>query len=169
MAAKPPSLKKRSHSSQTASATSGTACARSQVPHSLRSHKKGEGRGKEEGRDGVMKMIFFERVRGERVGERRGEGERRRNRGGKGKVGFQFIADLFIFLPYTVHTVDRFQGDENEMIVVSLVRFNAEDKLGFAAIPNRICVALSRAQCGLYIIGQLPFFEVFLPTIPSTH
>src|SRR5271163_3673559 len=54
-----------------------------------------------------------------------------------------------------VHSVDRFQGDENEKIVLSLVRWNKENKLGFSAIPNRICVALSRAQCGLYVIGQV--------------
>jgi superfamily I DNA and/or RNA helicase len=54
-----------------------------------------------------------------------------------------------------VHTVDRFQGDENEHIVLSLVRWNKDNRLGFSAIPNRICVALSRAQCGLFVVGQV--------------
>lgn len=52
-------------------------------------------------------------------------------------------------------TKRRFQGDENDHIVLSLVRYNKDNTLGFSAVPNRICVALSRARCGFYIIGQV--------------
>ena len=37
---------------------------------------------------------------------------------------------------------------------MSLVRSNAEHRLGYISVDNRICVALSRAQNGLYVIGN---------------
>ncbi|XP_018613052.2 NFX1-type zinc finger-containing protein 1-like [Scleropages formosus] len=51
--------------------------------------------------------------------------------------------------------VDRFQGEENDIIILSLVRSNREGKVGFLKIPNRICVALSRAKKGLFCIGNM--------------
>ncbi len=50
--------------------------------------------------------------------------------------------------------VDNFQGEENRIILLSLVRSNADQRLGYIAIDNRICVALSRAQDGFYVIGN---------------
>ncbi|KAJ5264543.1 hypothetical protein N7505_007336 [Penicillium chrysogenum] len=51
-------------------------------------------------------------------------------------------------------TVDNFQGEEAKVIVVSLVRSNAKRKVGFLRIENRINVLLSRAQHGMYLIGN---------------
>ena len=51
-------------------------------------------------------------------------------------------------------TVDNFQGEEAKVIIVSLVRSNAERKPGFLRTKNRINVLLSRAQHGLYLIGN---------------
>ncbi|ODM89372.1 NFX1-type zinc finger-containing protein 1 [Orchesella cincta] len=51
--------------------------------------------------------------------------------------------------------VDNYQGEENDIILLSLVRSNKEDKIGFVGIDNRICVALSRAKHGMYIVGNL--------------
>ncbi|ODM90618.1 NFX1-type zinc finger-containing protein 1 [Orchesella cincta] len=51
--------------------------------------------------------------------------------------------------------VDNYQGEENDIILLSLVRSNEEDKIGFVGIDNRICVSLSRAKHGLYIVGNL--------------
>ncbi|KAK2705482.1 hypothetical protein QYM36_015764 [Artemia franciscana] len=51
--------------------------------------------------------------------------------------------------------VDSFQGEENDIIILSLVRSNMESRIGFLAIENRVCVALSRAKHGLYIIGNM--------------
>ncbi|KAK4141918.1 uncharacterized protein C8A04DRAFT_13673 [Dichotomopilus funicola] len=51
-------------------------------------------------------------------------------------------------------TVDNFQGEEARVIVVSLVRSNPHHKVGFLRSPNRINVLLSRAQHGLYLIGN---------------
>jgi hypothetical protein len=51
-------------------------------------------------------------------------------------------------------TVDNFQGEEPEVVVISLVRSNDENKIGFLRSPNRINVLLSRAKNGMYIIGN---------------
>ena len=54
-----------------------------------------------------------------------------------------------------VAAVDDFQGEENDIILLSLVRSNPEKNIGFLSNSNRTCVALSRAKKGLYIIGDL--------------
>ena len=53
-----------------------------------------------------------------------------------------------------VTTVDNFQGKENDIIILSLVRNNKDDVLGFLNKENRTCVALSRAKKGLYCFGN---------------
>uniref|UniRef100_A0A7N6AWJ7 RZ-type domain-containing protein n=1 Tax=Anabas testudineus TaxID=64144 RepID=A0A7N6AWJ7_ANATE len=53
-----------------------------------------------------------------------------------------------------VHVVDKYQGEENDIVLLSLVRSNLVGKVGFLNIPNRVCVALSRAKKGLYCIGN---------------
>jgi hypothetical protein len=53
-----------------------------------------------------------------------------------------------------VATVDNFQGEEAKIIVISLVRSNPQNKCGFLSTSNRINVLLSRAQHGMYIIGN---------------
>ncbi|KAL7892543.1 hypothetical protein HDV63DRAFT_414622 [Trichoderma sp. SZMC 28014] len=51
-------------------------------------------------------------------------------------------------------TVDNFQGEEAKVIIISLVRSNQQKKCGFLSTSNRINVLLSRAQHGMYIIGN---------------
>lgn len=51
--------------------------------------------------------------------------------------------------------VDSYQGEENDIVLLSLVRNNIENNIGFLNIQNRICVALSRARNGLYIMGNM--------------
>ncbi|KAL3848155.1 hypothetical protein ACJMK2_019032 [Sinanodonta woodiana] len=53
-----------------------------------------------------------------------------------------------------VTVVDNYQGEENDIIILSLVRSNNEGHIGFLSIENRICVALSRAKKGFYVIGN---------------
>jgi hypothetical protein len=53
-----------------------------------------------------------------------------------------------------VATVDNFQGEEAKIILVSLVRSNNNQKVGFLKTINRINVLLSRAQHGMYLIGN---------------
>ena len=52
-----------------------------------------------------------------------------------------------------VSTVDRFQGDENDIIILSLVRTKPGNR--FIALTNRFIVALSRARLGCYVIGSV--------------
>ncbi|XP_051562536.1 NFX1-type zinc finger-containing protein 1-like [Myxocyprinus asiaticus] len=54
-----------------------------------------------------------------------------------------------------VHVVDKYQGEENDIVILSLVRSNREGRVGFLNISNRVCVALSRAKMGLYCIGNM--------------
>ncbi|KAF4519885.1 hypothetical protein B566_EDAN005226 [Ephemera danica] len=54
-----------------------------------------------------------------------------------------------------VTVVDNFQGEENDIILLSLVRSNLEGKIGFLSTQNRVCVALSRAKHGFYIVGNM--------------
>ncbi|XP_026856434.2 NFX1-type zinc finger-containing protein 1 [Electrophorus electricus] len=58
-----------------------------------------------------------------------------------------------------VHVVDKYQGEENDIVILSLVRSNAQGKVGFLKIPNRVCVALSRAKKGLYCLGNTEMFS----------
>ena len=51
-------------------------------------------------------------------------------------------------------TVDNFQGEEAKVIIVSLVRSNKDQKIGFLSTENRINVLLSRAKHGMYLIGN---------------
>jgi hypothetical protein len=53
-----------------------------------------------------------------------------------------------------VATVDNFQGEEAKVVVISLVRSNKQKNCGFLRTSNRINVLLSRAQHGMYIIGD---------------
>lgn len=53
-----------------------------------------------------------------------------------------------------IATVDNFQGEESKIIIISLVRSNKEKKVGFLKTTNRINVLLSRAQNGMYLIGN---------------
>jgi len=50
--------------------------------------------------------------------------------------------------------VDNYQGEENDIILLSLVCSNKNNRIGFCRISNRICVALSRAKKGFFIIGN---------------
>lgn len=55
---------------------------------------------------------------------------------------------------FKVVTVDSYQGEENVVVILSLVRSNRNNNIGFLASVNRLCVALSRAQRGFYIFGN---------------
>lgn len=54
-----------------------------------------------------------------------------------------------------VCAVDNFQGEENDIILLSLVRSNEEGRIGFLQTENRVCVALSRAKKGFFCIGNI--------------
>lgn len=76
-----------------------------------------------------------------------------------------FSANRFPYLDIRTGTVDRFQGMEKSVIIVSMVRNNLENKFGFAQTPERVNVAFSRAKELLIIVGchdlftQLPIYQ----------
>jgi helicase required for RNAi-mediated heterochromatin assembly 1 len=58
-----------------------------------------------------------------------------------------------------VATCDSYQGEENDIIVLSLVRNNLTNTVGFLSVANRLCVALSRARQGLFLFGNRRLLE----------
>ena len=64
-----------------------------------------------------------------------------------------------------IDSVDGFQGREKEAVVLSLVRSNAENELGFLADVRRTNVALTRARRKVIVVGDsatlsaLPFYR----------
>ncbi|KAF1742476.1 hypothetical protein MXB_1480 [Myxobolus squamalis] len=58
--------------------------------------------------------------------------------------------------PWNISTVDRFQGQQNDYIIVSLVRTKT---IGHLRDARRLVVAMSRARLGLYIVGRVSLFS----------
>ena len=58
----------------------------------------------------------------------------------------------------SVSTVDRFQGDENDIVILSLVRCSPGNR--FVGLQNRFVVGVSRARLGFFI-GILFIFILF--------
>lgn len=76
---------------------------------------------------------------------------------------------LFPSLRIRTGTVDRFQGMERPIIIVSMVRNNHEKKVGFAQKPERVNVAFSRAQELLVIVGCHSLFTEHTGKIGSMY
>ncbi|CAB3384845.1 Hypothetical predicted protein [Cloeon dipterum] len=73
----------------------------------------------------------------------------------KAKKGETPSPELEALTKVRVAVVDDFQGEECNIILLSLVRSNQHGHIGFVDIPNRVCVALSRAKIGLVITGNI--------------
>lgn len=54
----------------------------------------------------------------------------------------------------TVNTVDAFQGQERDVVLVSLVRANDEGQIGFLSDLRRMNVAITRARYKLILLGS---------------
>ncbi|KAK0443327.1 uncharacterized protein EV420DRAFT_1484981 [Desarmillaria tabescens] len=86
-----------------------------------------------------------------------------------------YIEQVTVSKHVRLGTVDIFQGEEAKIVIVSLVRnsgsFDSDESIGFLKSANRINVALSRAQHGLWLLlalrlpyglrPQLPFDGIF--------
>ena len=56
----------------------------------------------------------------------------------------------------TVNTVDGFQGQERDVVLISLVRANDKGQIGFLGDLRRMNVAMTRARMKLIILGHAP-------------
>ncbi len=55
----------------------------------------------------------------------------------------------------TIHTVDGFQGQERDVVFISLVRANTQGQIGFLRDLRRMNVAITRARMKLVILGDV--------------
>ncbi len=77
--------------------------------------------------------------------------------------------DLQPYLSHiSINTVDSFQGQERDIVYISLTRSNAKREIGFLADIRRMNVAMTRARKKLVVIGDsatlssLPFYTDFI-------
>ena len=67
-----------------------------------------------------------------------------------------------------ISTIDSFQGQEKEVIILSLVRSNDDNDIGFLKDYRRMNVAITRAKEKLFVIGDSAtiggdnFYNLFL-------
>lgn len=70
----------------------------------------------------------------------------------------RLVKEKEFFKPYrhliSVNTVDGFQGQERDIILISLVRANDEGQIGFLRDLRRMNVAITRARMKLIILGD---------------
>ena len=57
-------------------------------------------------------------------------------------------------VPITINTIDGFQGQERDVVYISLVRSNSKTEIGFLKDYRRMNVAMTRARHKLVIVGD---------------
>ncbi|MGQ1784994.1 MULTISPECIES: AAA domain-containing protein [unclassified Saccharicrinis] len=72
------------------------------------------------------------------------------------QVNFKGVEEEFekCNLQLSVNTIDSFQGQERDVIYISLVRSNEKGEIGFLADTRRMNVAMTRARKKLVIVGD---------------
>ncbi|MEH2323470.1 MAG: translation initiation factor IF-2 N-terminal domain-containing protein [Nostoc sp.] len=85
------------------------------------------------------------------------------------KIDERLQSELFPSLEIRTGTVDRFQGMERPVVIVSMVRNNSKGDVGFAKKPERVNVAFSRAQELLIIVGCHNLFTHQLGKVGSMY
>lgn len=72
-------------------------------------------------------------------------------------------------------TIDGFQGQEDEVILISLVRNNEEGQIGFLSDYRRMNVALTRSKSKLYVVGDSvtlagdEFYQSFIDYVEANN
>ena len=85
----------------------------------------------------------------------------------------RLLRDQFEGFGLEIDTVDGFQGREKEAVIISLVRSNNKNEIGFLADRRRMNVALTRARRKLLVIGDSAtlgvdeFYRDFLQYVDS--
>jgi ATP-dependent RNA/DNA helicase IGHMBP2 len=80
------------------------------------------------------------------------------------KQQVNLLKDLLTGTPVEVNTVDGFQGQERDVIYISLTRSNSNGIIGFLSDYRRMNVAMTRAKLKLVMVGdsatlaQTPFY-----------
>jgi len=62
--------------------------------------------------------------------------------------------DRLVNLSIKVKTIDGFQGQESDIVIVSLVRSNGKNEIGFLKDYRRFNVAITRAKCQVVVVGD---------------
>ena len=65
-------------------------------------------------------------------------------------------------MPKHVSTVDKYQGEQNDYVILSMTRTR---NIGYLRDVRRLTVALSRARLGLYVLGRKRLFDEQCPEI----
>ncbi|KHN88639.1 Intron-binding protein aquarius [Toxocara canis] len=69
-----------------------------------------------------------------------------------------------IGIPHKISTVDKYQGQQNDYIILSLVRTR---NIGHIRDVRRLVVALSRARLGLYVLGRADLYRNCFEITPA--
>ena len=57
-----------------------------------------------------------------------------------------------------MHILDNYQGQESDVVIISLTRSNAANDIGFMISPERLNVLLSRARNAMILVGNAATF-----------
>jgi superfamily I DNA and/or RNA helicase len=85
------------------------------------------------------------------------------------------LAKEHLDIKMRINTIDSFQGQESETVIISLVRSNSEGEIGFLKDYRRMNVAITRAKERLIVIGdsatigQDAFYAKFLEYVEGIN
>lgn len=74
-----------------------------------------------------------------------------------------------------INTIDSFQGQERDIVIISMTRSNTDHKIGFLSDIRRMNVAMTRAKRKLTVIGDsitlstLPFYRNFIEHVENVN
>ncbi|MFD2147053.1 ATP-binding protein [Mucilaginibacter antarcticus] len=89
------------------------------------------------------------------------------------KKQVDLIKELLAETPIEVNTVDGFQGQERDVIYISLTRSNSDGVIGFLSDYRRMNVAMTRAKLKLVIVGdsatlaKTPFYSELIAYVEN--